>query len=256
MLGLKEIYHLIIKATYDIEVQGRKIKAGEPIVMFDRLQMANFQELTRRVDARGGIGNISRITWESTEEVRLLFTQGVFSRLHFAIMGNSNLKKISTFEAPKEEVKIELNEFGRVDLAQLPLTTPYVYNSRTGEPLTCQMIGQTLFCDGVDPYTEVDAFYDFETSGATVLEVGKRLLNGYVSLQAKTRLKDDRSGKVVTGIFKIPKAKLVSDFSIRLGANIPPGIGNFSVSAIPTGSKGSEKVMDFIILNDDIDSDI
>ena len=72
----------------------------------------------------------------------------------------------------------------------------------------------------------------------------------------KTRLKDDVTGKTVTGVFFAPQVKLMSDFSIRLGSGAAsPAISRFTVKAFPTGSKGSEKVMDFILLDDDIDSD-
>ena len=74
-------------------------------------------------------------------------------------------------------------------------------------------------------------------------------------MTAKTRLKDDVTGKTVTGIVHMPKVKLMSDFSIRLGNDAPPAVGHFAIVAYPTGSKGSEKVMEFISLNDDVDSD-
>lgn len=256
MLGLKEIYNLIIKTTYDIEIAGKVIKAGEPIVLFDRIQMANFQEITSRVDAKGGFGNSPRVSWTDTKEMNLSFTQGVFSKLHFAIMGNSRIKRVEEVEVPGEEFARELDEELKVELKEIPCSNLHVYDSKTGSKLEYEIEDKTLKVLNANPYDEVDIYYDFIKESGTSIDIGRELLNGFITIQAKTRLKDDRTGKTVTGIFKIPRARLVSDFSIRLGSGGQPGIGHFQVAAFPTGSKGSQAVMEFIMLNDDIDSDI
>lgn len=256
MLGLKEIYNLIIKTTYDIEIDRKTIKAGEPIVIFDRIQLANFQEIANRIEAKGGFGNSPRVSWNDTQELNLSFTQGVFSRLHFAIMGNSRLTSLNEVDAPIEEFRLELNEEREVELKKLPSANLFIYSTETGEKVEYSRNGKVVTVEGLEPYSSVDAFYDFTASAGTSISIGRELLNGYLTVQAKTRLKDDRTGKIVTGIFKIPRAKLVSDFSIRLGSEVSPGIGHFQLVASPTGSKGSQTVMDFIMLNDDIDSDM
>lgn len=256
--GLKEIYSCILKSTYDIEIDGNLIVAGEPIVTFDKIQMASFQEVKKRVDARGGYGNPALVSWESTQEVAIPFTQGVLSRLHFALTGNSNIETQLNVEAPKEEYNVEVEEDLTIKLREVPSNNLYVYNRKDGKKVDFTQDGNLItFSDAeIEPYDSVDIYYDFITEKATIINIGRRLLNGYLTMQAKTRLKDDRTGKTVTGVIKIPKAKLVSDFSIRLGEDVPPNIGRFQISAFPVGSKGSQRVMDFIVLENDIDSDI
>jgi hypothetical protein len=39
--GLKELYEVIIRTTYPIEVSGKTIEAGETIAVFDKIQIAN-----------------------------------------------------------------------------------------------------------------------------------------------------------------------------------------------------------------------
>ena len=39
-LGFKELYDVVLKATYKIEVGGRIIEPGEVIAIFDRVQLA------------------------------------------------------------------------------------------------------------------------------------------------------------------------------------------------------------------------
>ena len=48
--GLKELYEVVIRATYPIEVSGRIIEPGEAIAAFDRIQIANIQEIKNSVE--------------------------------------------------------------------------------------------------------------------------------------------------------------------------------------------------------------
>lgn len=256
MNGLKEIYDCVIKATYDIEIDGKKISIGEPIVAFKKLQLVDFQEVKKRFNATGGYNNQTFVSWESTKEEQISFSQGVFSKVHLAILGNADLDKKNNIEVPKYE-EGELDEQKKFQLKYTPIQESlFVYNAENGEKVNFVLENNTILCD-TDPYTNIQAYYNFiYADEAHIINVGKQLIKGYVELTAKTRLKDDRTGKIVTGIFKIPKMKLMSDFSIRLGNDAAPAIGNFRVNAFPTGSKGSEKVMEIILLSDDIDSDL
>ena len=59
-----------------------------------------------------------------------------------------------------------------------------------------------------------------------------------------------------TANIKIPKLKLLSNLSMRLGQDAVPLVGRLDAVAVPTGERGQKKVMELIFLNDDIDSDI
>ena len=72
----------------------------------------------------------------------------------------------------------------------------------------------------------------------------------------KTRVKDDITGQTHTGIIYIPRLKLVSDLSMRLGENAQPIVGRLDATAIPTGDRKNTEVMKIIFLDDDIDSDM
>jgi hypothetical protein len=67
--GLKELYDLTLKATYPIEMEGRVFETGEVIARFDKIQLANFREITSRVNATGGQGNVNHIVWEDSKEI-------------------------------------------------------------------------------------------------------------------------------------------------------------------------------------------
>jgi hypothetical protein len=67
--GLKELYDLTLKATYPIEMAGRKFEPGEVIARFDKIQIANFKEITKRVSANGGYDNRAHVIWEDPKEI-------------------------------------------------------------------------------------------------------------------------------------------------------------------------------------------
>ncbi len=59
-----------------------------------------------------------------------------------------------------------------------------------------------------------------------------------------------------TGIIKIPKLKLMSGLSMRLGAQANPVVGKFSAVGVPVESRHNSYVMEVEFLNNDIDSDM
>jgi hypothetical protein len=74
-------------------------------------------------------------------------------------------------------------------------------------------------------------------------------------LEAKTRLKDDATGEVVTGIIRIPKLKMASDLSIAIGSQGKPVLANFSAVGVPAGERKDSRIAEFIVLSSDLDSD-
>lgn len=64
-----------------MEIGGIHIEPGETVASFDKIQLANFQEVKDKVSANGGYGNKALIYWDATKELKLSFTQGVFSKV-------------------------------------------------------------------------------------------------------------------------------------------------------------------------------
>ena len=258
LMGMKELYDVVLKATYPIEMGKRIIEEGEIILAFDNIQIAGLNEVKNYVVAQGGFDNRELIAWETTKELPLNFSQGIFSKNQLALLSNS---KLIDFEPNNSVILIthrehhESDENGKIELKQVPVGKAFVYNEETGEKLEHTLSGQEITIS--EPYINTYITYESEyVNGGSVIKMGNRLFRGYLKLQAKTRLKEDTNGRTVTGIFEIPKLKLMSDLSIRLGTNANPVIANFRASGFPIGDKGSKKVMEMIFLNDDIDSDM
>lgn len=256
--GLKELYEVSLKATYPIEVKNRIIEVGESIAVFDRIQLANFTEMKKFVSANGGFDNRPRIWWEETKEIQLNMSQGVFSKTQMALMTNAKLlnnEGQSLVPIHCREI-LETDERG-VATTKHPISSPvFVYNKNTGEKISSFSFSDNSLTISM-AYTDiiVDYCYNYN-NGCEIISFGNSLTDGYFSLEGKTRVKDDITGQVKTGIIKIPKLKLLSNLSMRLGNDAIPQVGRLDAVAVPVGPKGSKKVMELIFLNDDIDSDM
>ena len=67
--GLKELSEFTLKATYPIEMNVRIFEVGDVIARFDKIQIANFREITSRVSANGGKSNPALVVWEDPKEL-------------------------------------------------------------------------------------------------------------------------------------------------------------------------------------------
>ena len=258
LMGMKELYNVTLKATYPIELGNRIIEEGEIILAFDNIQIAGLSEIKNYKEARGGFDNRELVSWETTKELPLTFSQGVFSQQQLAIMTNSKLINLeenkSSIIISNKEIK-ESNGEGKLQLEQVPVGKTFVYDKVTGEKLEHVLSEKEITIN--EPYKDLIITYEYEYhNGGKIIKIGNRLLNGYLKLQARTRLKEDKNGRTVTGIIEIPKLKLMSDLSIRLGRNADPAIVSFRGIGVPIGGRGASYVCNLYSLNDDIDSDM
>lgn len=135
--GLKELYQVIIRATYPIEVSGKVLAPGEAIAVFDKIQIANVQEIKSSVAARGGWDSRGLVFWDSTREVRISFTQGIFSKTQLSLMTAAKLIN----SAPEQHLTltkremVESDENGVLVLSNSAVDPIFVYNVTTGDKL-------------------------------------------------------------------------------------------------------------------------
>ena len=136
LMGAKELYDVVIKATYPIDAGTRKIEAGEVIASFDNIQIANFKEIKERVSAKGGFDNRGWVFWDETAEVKVDFTQGVFSKMQLGLLSNSKLVTPATESILlfKRELK-SVDENNHLTLSESPVGDIFVYDKITGQKL-------------------------------------------------------------------------------------------------------------------------
>jgi hypothetical protein len=131
----------------------------------------------------------------------------------------------------------ESDDEGRIHIGKDLCEPIFVYDEKTGEKLfDWEWHAQTIHLK--QPYKEVfvDYWYDYY-NGYSKFEIGRPLTTGFLSLNGKMRVKDD-TGKVVTAIINIPKLRLMSDLSMRVGSDAVPQVGRLDAVAVPEGARG------------------
>lgn len=256
LFGTKELYWAAIKATSEIEVNGRVVQPNETIAEFDNIQISVLKEIKDIKIANGGYGNESHVFWDSTVEIDFNFSQGIFSKTHLALLSNSDIypREKELIWIPETE-NLETNENGRASLKHSPLSKAplFIYDRLTGEKVNEYFLQDKEIILGT-PYKNIIVSYYFtHISNSTIIRVGTRLVKDFVRLEGKTRLKDDKTGSNVTGLIVIPKMKMMSDLSVRLGEDASPTVVNFAAIGYPTGERGRKTVCEMAILDKDID---
>ena len=259
--SFKELYDVCIKANTPIKLGTREIEAGETVIYLDKVSIGNFDEISQHISANGGFENPPQVSWENTEGMKIILQQGIFSKEQFAILHDLKLigsnRKNPVLVSQRDFLEIEN---GKVMLSHQPHNQPFCYNRKTGQKLPYTLnpnnFKELTFME-IPDYTEiiVDYYYIYEGKTTTAV-IGRAALNGFLSLQARTKEKDDITGQVKTGIITIPKFKLMSDLSMVLGKTVDPHMGKMVLMAYPAGSRTNKTVMEIAFLDDDIDSDI
>ena len=258
--GLKELTDLTLKVTYPIEMAGRIFEPGEVIARFDKIQLANFKEVTSRASANGGFDNRSHVIWEDPKEIQLSFTQGIFSSRQFALLSNARLID----RQGEEGILIschysgESDEEGKILVDKQDISDVFVYDAKTYEKITPKSVdfkNGEIVIDSEYKNVEVDFNYRYYNK-VTSCVLGRKLIQGYLQLEGKSRVKDDITGKTRTAILRIPRLKLVSDLTMRLGREATPVLANFNAIGLPTGERGNKQIMELLFLSDDIDADM
>ena len=258
LASFKSLDDVYLKATYDIETNGFSFKEGEVIASFDKIQISGLNEFKSYVAARGGFDNRAHVFWENTKELKLTFSQGVFSKTQFGLLNNAKVLNVAQDEPVliSHVEELEIDEEGRIFTEYEPIDQIFIYEKATGRKIrwwkfsSDYLITEEQFVDIIITYR-----YNY-TNGATVLKFGQQFLNGFLSLEGKTRVKDDTSGLITTGIIRIPKLKLMSGLSIKLGTQANPVVGNFQAVGVPVEERYNSYVAEFLFLNNDIDSDM
>lgn len=251
--GTKGLYSVVLKATYDIGDLG--IKEGEVVAEFDNIQIGGLDELRKFVSARGGYGNPGLVTWETSKEVNLTFSQGIFSKEHFRVLTNAGfLKKqdgddltITTKEFPENEDATEL------ELKHIPVSGFVYYKDKIKQNIFELLSAPAKITASEDKKIAFVRYEYVYEKPVDTYSIGNMLIKGYLSLEGRMRLKDDETGHTTTGILKIPKLKLMSDLSMSMGRNSVPFTSEFHAVGYPTGGRGAQRVCEFYILPEDID---
>ena len=265
--GVKELYGVTLKCTSNMEINGEYFERNEPLISFDKIQIAYLNEQKRRTSARGGYHNQTLVNWEDTTGMSIQLSEGVISKTGLALISNSGILReeeaviiipySETLESDKEDGKWVLN-------VRYPIEQS-LYIRRNGQKITdfdWQQQTKKITINNVQDDAEIEppiytVYYDYIYNGdANNMCIGQKLVKGFLTLTGRMRLKDDQSGKETTCLIEIPKVQLMSDLTMRLGSEVSPYVYGFNLQAHPVGERGNQYVCKFTMLDRDIDSDI
>ena len=259
--GAKELYDVVLRVRNQELIGTRSLEAGEPLATFEKIQYGTILEKKKDVHAKGGTGNQVLVSWVDTQEVAFNFSQGVFTKTDLALLSNANIEQESEVVVPTIEYH-KIDENGKVYLDYEPMEGHiFVFHyggiDKVGKVSheEWEIEGSTItFKSSEYNFSTVKIIYEFTyTNKNDTIYVGQPLINGYLELTGKTTLRNDTTGKEHTAILRVPKFKIVSDFSITLGTDVPPLSVAFRGVGYPVGPRKQERVMEIVILDENID---
>lgn len=275
--GAKEMYDINLRTVTPVEILGRKYEINESLINFKTAEICDIQQTSTDKAATGGYGNEPLVWWETDKQTTFRLQNGVLSPIGSALLSNSKLiksssKSLSYFE---ELQVIENNNTRYIDLKYIPNfpsrlgaqpnpnNEPLPMGRRPELDLKPLPISKTkwIFCynaDGGDRIKEfivdgnrlyfkddyrkvrVDYTFDFEDSIQT-LEIGNRLCNGFLKLDGKINIKNEKTGEVTTALIEMPKIKLSTNLTINLGKDYTYStVSNFNFVGFPDETRRRE----------------
>ena len=254
-VGIKELYDVNLRLLKPLEIGNKKYDINESVLSFKTAEIAQVQQNKREVQARGGYHNPALVNWEVDREMSFAITHGVLSPVSWALLSNSVLKEptfksvqyIETLQTVEDgdyifaDLKYIPNACERLGAQSNPHLEPlpmgrrpelllkplppsktkwiFIYDGETGRRIrSFQIYRNRLFLQEQAKVICVDYTFTYEDK-IKVIEVGNRLVNGFLRLDGKMSVKDEKSGEVTTAILELPKIKLSSSLSMRLGSN-------------------------------------
>ena len=282
--GVKELYSVVLKAKTPMQFGSRYIEEEEPVLYFENVSMSMLSEQNSPIMARGGWANLPRVIWENRSEVQFSLQEGVLSAISMGILLSANVGENQVSEpllAPKREGPYELNSDHRLYLEHWPVplekkkTFIFEYDRDVAQKKVYgkRIQGQIDPFDGVSerPCIEVyedknltipadtdkeyivDYYYEY-TNEALLYTIQKERFNGLFTLEGKFYSKDENEGINYTNLIYMPKVRVVSDISLRLGERADPTVSVFNIIGLPESTEKSKNlILEITHLSEDID---
>jgi hypothetical protein len=122
--GAKELYEVVLRAKTPMEFGARKLEIDEPVLYFEKINMAMLTEKNNAIMARGGWGNLPHVIWEDRSEMQFSFSEGVMSNISMGILFSANVaenKENNVILVQKREGPFDLDSENRLFLQHWPV---------------------------------------------------------------------------------------------------------------------------------------
>ena len=272
--GTKELYEVVLKANTPMNFGSRRVEVGEPILYFEKVSIAQLNEQSRPIMARGGWGNMPHVIWEDRSEMTFTLSEGVMSSIGMSILMSADLvaheeAKNGNLYIPKREGPFELDDLTmsyRLNRAPAQDKKIFLFEYERDVPQKkIDMKAEGLVIENnilrykngdINKQYLIDYYFKYGEE-ALIYYIEKERFNGTFSLEAKFYTKDENDGINTTNIMFMPKVRVVSDISLRLGERADPTVSVFNVIAMPEKTEESrEMIMKIVRLGEDFDADI
>lgn len=293
-VGMKELYDVNIRLLNPLEIGSKKYSINESILSFSKVEISQIQQNIKTTQARGGYHNNALVNWDIDREMGFAITNGVLSPISYALLSNSKLKEPNYKSVQYNETLrvVEDQDYYYTDLKFCPNATCqlgaqpnpnlepmpmgrrpelllkplppsktkwiFIYNTETGEKVNNFQIYQNrIYLQEPAKVITVDYTFTYEDK-IKVIEVGNRLLNSFLRLDGKMSIKDEKSGKVTTGILEMPKIKLSSELTLQLGSSYNNStVSNFHFWGYPDEKdrRANQKIAKITFLDTELTGD-
>ena len=187
--------------------------------------------------------------------------QDLWDKYCLGTISKWEMDAISCYIHEHELTNLKNGLYGLVKFSELPEdpVVNYEFKSKeTGQKIhNFQIYQNRIFLQEQAKEVIVDYTFTYEDK-IKVIEVGNRLLNGFLRLDGKMSIKDERSGKVTTGIMEMPKIRLSSDLAIQLGSSYSnSAVSNFHFTGFIDESerKDQQKIAKITFLETELTGD-
>jgi len=286
--GIKELSEVVLKAHDPMRFGSRYLEAGEPVLYFEKVNMAVLNERQSTIMARGGWSNMPCVIWEDRSEVQFSLTEGVMSSISMGILLSASITEAKQSKEslliPKREGPFELED-GCIYITRQPVLYPakkvFIYQYERGvaqkkvygqlDPENNKynpFLDETEICikvfedkertkqaDATKEYI-VDYYYEYNEE-ALLYTIQKERFNGLFTLEGKFYSKDENDGLNYTNLIYMPKVRVVSDINLRLGERADPTTSVFNIIGLPENVGGNKKsmILEITRLSEDIDAE-
>lgn len=227
--GLKEVANVTF---YDI-------KTGMPVLFLDTLKVSTIEQTAENVEARGGWGNPSLISWDYNKEVNVTLEDALFSVASLkTIMGagveiaTSDTKKVIDIN---EELTV--NAEGKVKLSYTPKSGTVVsyLDTEIGQYVKKNAAAE-IEIDADKAGEIIRVFYKTEVDGtngsAVVITIGASTFGGTYRVVGDTVVRNKETGEDEPFQFVIEKAKIQSEVTFTMEAEGDPATFNLPLRVL------------------------
>ena len=280
--GVKELNKVVLKAKVPMQFGERRLEIGESVLYFEKVNMSLLTEQNRPIMARGGWGNMPHVIWEDRSEVRFTLSEGVMSSISMGILLSASMsvpnkslfipvhEVINELELTNDEIdELDNIPFGEsnlngyenrkfIGLSNLPVLNGrkafiYTYDRNVVQKKVYGVYKKFLetqnkyIVELTPPFESnveylVDYYYEY-SDNALIYMIQKERFNGLFTLEGMFYSKDENEGKNYPNLIYMPKVRIVSDISLRLGERADPTTSVFNIIGMPETTEESRNLI-------------